>query len=106
MENKACVAQHSTAWMAGQFAWAIKAKSLVLTHFSARYEGSQRDTAKATFGAAGGTGYVSEGENEERAHQALKREADDQYGLGPVLLAIDLLSAHVRKPGEAEDASA
>jgi hypothetical protein len=74
MENKACVAQHSTAWMAGQFAWAIKAKSLVLTHFSARYEGSQRDTAKATFGAAGGTGYVSEGENEERAHQALKRE--------------------------------
>jgi ribonuclease Z len=102
MESKACVAQHSTAWMAGQFAWAIQAKALVLTHFSARYEGGTRDAAKGAAGAAGRD--ASDGDMEERASLALKREADDQYGLGPVLLAIDLLSAHVPKAEEPEDA--
>ncbi len=39
MEGKAVVAQHSTAWMAGQFAAVIGARVLVLTHFSSRYHG-------------------------------------------------------------------
>lgn len=37
MEDKCCIAQHSAAWMAGEFAATIKAKQLVLTHFSARW---------------------------------------------------------------------
>ncbi|CAD7701722.1 unnamed protein product [Ostreobium quekettii] len=38
MEEKAEVAQHSTAVMAGEFARKIGAKQLVLTHFSPRYQ--------------------------------------------------------------------
>lgn len=109
MEGKAAMAQHSTAWMAGQFAWAIQAKALVLTHFSARYEGTGlRPTDRGGGGGGGrggqqrGGGYgggaslAEEREAEERTTtKALQREADDQYGLGPVLLAIDLLTAHV-----------
>lgn len=41
MEEKALVAQHSTAYMAGEFARKINAKKLVLTHFSARYQRAQ-----------------------------------------------------------------
>ena len=36
LEHKAYVAQHSTGHMAGAFAAMIRAKHLVLTHFSAR----------------------------------------------------------------------
>jgi len=39
MEATALRAQHSTAWMAGEFAAAVGARALVLTHFSARYHG-------------------------------------------------------------------
>ena len=38
MEDKAEIAQHSTALMAGQFARKINARQLVLTHFSPRYQ--------------------------------------------------------------------
>lgn len=111
MEPKAIMAQHSTAWMAGQFAWAIQAKSLVLTHFSARYEGTAaggkllkqqqgqgRDGGKhgrrvRAFEVAAAAVHAKEAE--ERACLALLREAEDQYGLGPVLLATDLLTCHV-----------
>jgi ribonuclease Z len=104
MEGKAAVAQHSTAWMAGQFAWAIQAKALVLTHFSARYEGSRERSKWVPAGAdsrdrrGGGGGYdaaAADAMEEERTIKALQREADDQYGMGPVGLAIDLLTAHV-----------
>ncbi len=37
MEQKARIAQHSTAPMAGAFARRIAARKLVLTHFSGRY---------------------------------------------------------------------
>lgn len=37
MEDKSRVSQHSTGWMAGAFAAAVAARTLVLTHFSARY---------------------------------------------------------------------
>jgi ribonuclease Z len=96
METKAALAQHSTAWMAGQFAWAIQAKALVLTHFSARYEGSKEKSKWLPQGSyEGRRGRADESDSEERTIKALQREADDQYGLGPVLLAIDLLTAHV-----------
>ncbi len=39
MLPKAIVAQHSTAMQAGAFAARIRAKNLVLTHFSARWGG-------------------------------------------------------------------
>lgn len=38
MEEKARIATHSTAEQAGAFAGSIRARNLVLTHFSARYE--------------------------------------------------------------------
>ena len=41
MEQKAMVAQHSTARMAGEFAQQLQAQTLVLTHFSARYSANQ-----------------------------------------------------------------
>ena len=100
------MAQHSTAWMAGQFAWAIQAKALVLTHFSARYEGTGsrpdrggggggRGAQRGSGGYGGGVSSEDREAEERTTTKALQREADDQYGLGPVLLAIDLLTAHV-----------
>lgn len=38
MEEKAGIAQHSTAHMAGAFARELGAQALVLTHFSGRYD--------------------------------------------------------------------
>lgn len=117
MEGKAVLAQHSTAWMAGQFAWAIQAKGLVLTHFSARYEGSaagggMQIQAPPQHSRYGGRGehrrdggrdgrrvrsheLSAANDSDERATAALQREAEEQYGLGPVLLATDLLTCHV-----------
>eukprot|EP00879_Flechtneria_rotunda_P025537 GHRR01027139.1.p2 GENE.GHRR01027139.1~~GHRR01027139.1.p2 ORF type:complete len:123 (+),score=31.81 GHRR01027139.1:646-1014(+) len=118
MEGKAALAQHSTAWMAGQFAQAINAKCLVLTHFSARYEGSAgQPTAGHNggrgggwFGGRGGRGQqqprrtraweIAEAEAqakaaEDRAVMGLQREAEDYYTQGPVLLARDLFTVHV-----------
>jgi ribonuclease Z len=44
MEDKAAVAQHSTTQQAGAFAAAVRARALVLTHFSARWgRGAGRD---------------------------------------------------------------
>ena len=108
MESKAALAQHSTAWMAGQFAWAVRAKALVLTHFSARYEGSRATNKYITDDARGDRGDRGDRdsrESEERTVKALQREAEDQFGQGQVLLAIDLLTAHVpaaasQQPGE------
>eukprot|EP00878_Enallax_costatus_P006246 GHUV01006549.1.p1 GENE.GHUV01006549.1~~GHUV01006549.1.p1 ORF type:complete len:361 (+),score=126.55 GHUV01006549.1:46-1083(+) len=116
MEGKAALAQHSTAWMAGQFAAAIAAKALVLTHFSARYEGSMaNDVAghKGKFGMNMGPGAArynkghdktnkaaaEEAEDkaaEQRAVKLLSREAEAHYN-GQVLLAIDLFTTHVPK---------
>jgi ribonuclease Z len=42
MEEKAAVATHSTSEQAGAFAKKVKAKNLVLTHFSGRYEQSDK----------------------------------------------------------------
>jgi ribonuclease Z len=115
MEGKAAVAQHSTAWMAGQFAWAVEARSLVLTHFSARYEGSSNGDRRSGGGQQqGGRGGGRGGQQdrrvrawevvqakaeaeaaEERAVKALQREAEEFFTQGPILLAADLFTAHV-----------
>ncbi len=42
MEEKAAIATHSTSEQAGTFARAARAKNLVLTHFSGRYEQSDK----------------------------------------------------------------
>lgn len=42
MEEKAAVATHSTSEQAGAFAKIVRAKNLVLTHFSGRYEQSDK----------------------------------------------------------------
>jgi ribonuclease Z len=113
MEGKAAVAQHSTAWMAGQFAWAVEARSLVLTHFSARYEGSSSSGGMAGQ-QQGGRGAGRGGQQDrrvrawevaaakadaeaadDRAVKALQREAEEFFTQGPILLAADLFTAHV-----------
>lgn len=105
MEDKAALAQHSTAWMAGQFAEAIQAKALVLTHFSARYEGSAENVPghKGGFGVHTGPGAAEavdqERAAEARAVKALAREAEAHYS-GQVLQAIDFFTAHVLQPDE------
>jgi hypothetical protein len=115
MESKVVMAQHSTAYMAGRFAWAIQAKALVLTHFSARYEGSSGDVPghgnKLATGSARGNSRASKqqgggsgdelgeagkaGASESQAVVALQYEAEECFTRGQVLLARDLFTAHV-----------
>lgn len=113
MEPTALVAQHSTAWMAGQFAAAVGAKALVLTHFSARYHGSFRlggDPAAAPAeGKRGGHGGGSRGEESDEegggdaadqvdrqqlAVAGLVQEAAEHYP-GPIFAAADFWTYHV-----------
>ena len=58
MFDKAKIAQHSTAAMAGAFAAECGAKKLVLTHFSARYpdQGMERLIGGNGYGGRGGGG--------------------------------------------------
>jgi ribonuclease Z len=112
METKAAIAQHSTAWMAGKFAAALRARALVLTHFSARYESALANGPPPGHGrrsGAGGRGgevrrvraweiaaaEAAERAADERAVAALAREAGEHFRRGQVLLAVDLFTAHV-----------
>jgi ribonuclease Z len=85
MEEKAWVAQHSTAWMAGQCARAMRAYLLVLTHFSARFEGAPR----RVWSENGFRGPAMTIEDQ------LWHEAADEFGSEAVLLAEDLFSVHI-----------
>jgi ribonuclease BN (tRNA processing enzyme) len=98
MEAKALRAQHSTAWMAGQFARAVAAKALVLTHFSARYKALGATAAAADSGAGRGArpgggrgggrrgppGGEEEAETDQGTLQALIDEAAAEFGSGAV----------------------
>lgn len=71
---------HSTPQMAGQFARAVGAKSLCLTHFSSRYKG---DTAPASVAVM------------EQIANLARRE----YKTGPVVCARDLMVVSVSRKG-------
>ena len=78
MEERAWVSQHSTGWMAGQCARAMRARLLVLTHFSARFEGAPRNMGRF-----------------RSAEDMLWSEAADEFGSEALLLAEDLFSVHI-----------
>jgi ribonuclease Z len=103
MEDTAFKAQHSTAWMAGQFARIIGAQLLVLTHFSARYP--HKHTTKPGGGGGregggrgGGRQQPEEDMSEEASSRTLYQEAAEEFGRSSVLLARDLFTVHVPQP--------
>jgi ribonuclease Z len=77
VEARAKSRGHSTPEMAGQFAARIRAKQLMLNHFSARYPGNDDEDEKA-----------------ESVMSAIRKCANEKYD-GPVLCARDLLSVDV-----------
>ncbi|KAL0049373.1 hypothetical protein WJX82_000641 [Trebouxia sp. C0006] len=87
MEKKAHVAQHSTAPMAGAFARKIRAKALVLTHFSNRY--SNR-------GEMQGEQLRSESEGDRQdVLRWLTNQAKEAYGSDSVWAADDFYTFQV-----------
>ena len=88
MEPKARVAQHSTAPMAGAFARKIRARALVLTHFSNRY--SKRGEAQAQQ-----PGAEAEGDRPDVVRW-LTTQAKEAFGSGRVWAADDFYTFQVR----------
>jgi ribonuclease Z len=83
MEQKAYISRHSTSDMAGEFAREVRAKLLVLTHFSPRY-----------------VGYVPEGEGDaEDADTSevsrLLRQAREAFGNENIVAAHDYFTLRV-----------
>jgi len=89
MEKKAHVAQHSTAPMAGAFARKIRAKALVLTHFSNRYSNK---------GEMQGEQLRSESEGDRQdVLRWLTNQAKEAYGSDRVWAADDFYTFQVRR---------
>ncbi|GAX80145.1 hypothetical protein CEUSTIGMA_g7583.t1 [Chlamydomonas eustigma] len=107
MEPKCRVSQHSTAWMAGAFAEAVKARHLVLTHFSARYSSTMpvpNQRVHKIGGQGGGTSQEwrkrpvdleAEAEEQTKAVRALLNEARQYYRSGTVSAAEDFYTLRV-----------
>lgn len=89
MEEKAFISRHSTAEMAGYFAEVVRARALVLTHFSPRY-------VHQTFSA-----YAAAIDAAEAEVQDLLGQAKSMYG-GHVSAAYDFYTVRVprREPGQ------
>lgn len=86
MEEKAQIAQHSTAWMAGQFARVIRAKQLVLTHFSGRYVDAWVSESWSP---------EVEAEEQLQAIQGLLQEAKAEFQSDNIAAARDFYTFHV-----------
>ena len=95
MEKKAHVAQHSTAPMAGAFARKIRAKALVLTHFSNRYS-NRGDMQGEQLRSQ------SEGDRQD-VLQWLTNQAKEAYGCDRVWAADDFYTFQVRHAPAAVD---
>lgn len=100
MEDRAYVAQHSTAWMAGQFAHAIQAKHLVLSHFSARYNAGRMSTPKYKTGPTRARplseiSVKAEVDEQGRELAMLLNEAEAAYKKDTVFTARDFFTFHV-----------
>lgn len=93
MEEKARIATHSTSSQAGAFARRVKAKSLVLTHFSARYD--QVDKYKKMWTTAKEMG-MTVGEMQSSSVGILREEASAESGTARVYLANDYYTFQVK----------
>ena len=88
MEKKAYVAQHSTAPMAGAFARSVRARALVLTHFSNRYSNK---------GEMAGQGFGADTEGDRQSVlQWLINQAREAYGSDRVWVANDFYTFEIR----------
>lgn len=93
MRDKARIATHSTGRQAGEFAAAVRARQLVLTHFSGRYQ--------AAAAAPAATPNPEDEEEQAASLEMLKREAEAASRGPPVACAFDGLTWRVARPGEA-----
>eukprot|EP01023_Acetabularia_acetabulum_P064517 TRINITY_DN8360_c0_g1_i4.p1 TRINITY_DN8360_c0_g1~~TRINITY_DN8360_c0_g1_i4.p1 ORF type:complete len:554 (-),score=68.95 TRINITY_DN8360_c0_g1_i4:136-1572(-) len=88
-EDKAKKAMHSTAEMAGNFARKIRAKALVLTHFSSRYQ---------AFDMSGqGEDIQQDVDQQVQDIMMLVKQAQRTFGYDAVTAAFDGLTYHVPK---------
>ncbi|GJD10309.1 Zinc phosphodiesterase ELAC protein 1 [Galdieria sulphuraria] len=92
LKDKAVESFHSTAKMAGQFATSLEARTLVLTHFSSRYEtnfyrsdgiGMNEDLLKS------GPNFRDDNDDDTNSVVALSAEASSAYSKGRIYLARD-----------------
>eukprot|EP00899_Mesostigma_viride_P010279 jgi/Mesvir1/19252/Mv06961-RA.1 len=96
--DKALQAGHSTAGMAGAFAASINARSLILTHFSARYTfGRPEEPSEAP--REGGEGMSWQ--DDDRTTAVLVRQAQATMGSENVIAARDFLRVGIRRMEEA-----
>lgn len=109
VEAKAISHGHSTPQMAGRFARSIGAKRLVLTHFSARYSGDDKDESLATMReiavmAAAALTTEGAGAGAGTGDEAASMAADDTTGYaaasdGRVVCAHDFLTIALKSKG-------
>lgn len=92
MRDKARMATHSTGRQAGDFAAAVRARQLVLTHFSGRYHEASIAPAVAPSAA--------DDEEQAASLSQLKREAERAARGPPVACAFDGFTWRVARPGE------
>ncbi|KAF5825991.1 hypothetical protein DUNSADRAFT_5531, partial [Dunaliella salina] len=102
MEYKCRVSQHSTGWMAGEFAATVQARCLVLTHFSARYATGAKISPRPGGGPAKGASAKEPELSVEQqvamqcsAIKYLLAEARSRYRHGQLLAANDFFTFHV-----------
>lgn len=93
LHAKAIERKHSTAQMAGQFAAAIRAKRMILTHFSVRYHDERQRKIAVEPGTPNDTPVATSTEVPARCFtvQALVREAQEQCPGCEVDAAFDLM---------------
>uniref|UniRef100_A0A7S2X2M0 Uncharacterized protein n=1 Tax=Chloropicon roscoffensis TaxID=1461544 RepID=A0A7S2X2M0_9CHLO len=104
MRARAFASGHSTAGMAGSFAKYVGAGSLILTHFSARFEDMGGPTLEELKGRQGGKQggklrdlAAAERDQEYGSIALLKRQAAEKFGKKQVFAAEDLMVFCVEK---------
>ena len=97
MEVRAKIAQHSTGYLAGAFAHVVRAKRLILTHFSARYRDVSGSIVDRRTGKVKRVIEPSPEEDQAEQTSAIKgliSEAREQYK-GQIVAARDFFSIGV-----------
>jgi ribonuclease Z len=91
LRDKAKIAMHSTARMAGAFAREIEARRLVLSHFSSRYEATQLAALMSEYDQTDSSGDPGRAKIGGAAPERDFEEVDDDEGLDEDLVSPNLL---------------